>query len=513
MNNLKNKLWPIAAGIIFVFTTIATVGLLIKVAGLDMLPWKYYWLAVLIVVFLLLVIFLFSFLLPWKHKKKTKSRNVAKYVLRTIAMLLALTLLIVDVAGVRMINKFEETMSNLVEDEDEKIEEFVFGVYVRIDDKAQTWEDAKRYDFGYSLAYDRNNTKKAIGVLETELDRTLDLEEYSSISEMMNALLSEEKDAVILNTAYLDILKEQEGYADLLDKIRCLHECVVTSQTEVAERNEDAFDITKDTFVVYVSGHDTDFAASRANSDVNILCVVNPTTKQVLLVNTPRDFFVPISVSEEGALDKLTHCGIYGVECSMDTLNEFYDVDISYYAQLNFKGFKRLIDAVGGISVYCEKYIDTGDGYIFKKGMNYFNGDQALRFVRERKQFGDGDHARGRHQMAVIKGLIQKMSSGSLLRNYDDIMDSMGKYFKCSVPQSDLSALVKMQLTDMSEWNVQSYAVIGTGEKSTCYSLPNLRTYVMVPDDASVEHAKTLIEMVYDGETIEEDDLKVPVEE
>jgi hypothetical protein len=81
------------------------------------------------------------------------------------------------------------------------------------------------------------------------------------------------------------------------------------------------------------------------------------------------------------------------------------------------------------------------------------------------------------------------------------------------VPQSDLSTLVKMQLTDMSEWNVQSYAVIGTGEKSTCYSLPNLRTYVMVPDDASVEHAKTLIEMVYDGETIEEDDLKVPVEE
>ena len=513
MNNFKNKLWPIAAGIIFVFTTIATVGLLIKVAGLDMLPWKYYWLAVLIVVFLLLVIFLFSFLLPWKHKKKTKSRNIAKYVLRTIAMLLALSLLIVDVAGVRMINKFEETMSNLVEDEDEKIEEFVFGVYVRIDDKAQTWEDAKRYDFGYSLAYDRNNTKKAIGVLETELDRALDLEEYSTIPEMVDALLSGEKDAFILNTAYLDILKEQEGYADLLDKIRCLHECVVTSQTDVAERKEDAFDITKDTFVVYVSGHDTDYAASRANSDVNILAVVNPTTKQVLLINTPRDFFVPISVSEDGALDKLTHCGIYGVECSMDTLNEFYDVDISYYAQLNFKGFVRLIDAVGGISVYCEKYIDTGDGYIFKKGMNYFNGDQALRFVRERKQFGDGDNARGRHQMAVIKGLIQKMSSGSLLTNYDDIMDSMGKYFKCNVPQSDLSALVKMQLTDMSEWNVQSYAVTGTGEKSTCYSLPNLKTYVMVPNEATVEHAKTLIDMVYDGETIEEDDLKVPVEE
>ena len=523
MNNYKNKVWSIFAGIIFAFTTLVTVGLLVKVAGLNMLPGKYFGLAVFAVVFLLLIIFAFAFLLPWKRKKETSEsssqqknalkKNIGKYVLRAIALLLAILLMIVDVVGVRMIDKFEETMSNLVENEEEKVEEFVFGVYVLVDDKAETIEDAKRYDFGYSLGYDRHNTQKAIGVLEEALNRSLNLEEYNAISDMIDAVLAGEKDAFILNAAYLDILREQEGYADLLDKVKCIHEWVVTTQTEVADRLEDAFDITKDTFIVYVSGHDTDYAASRANSDVNIMAVVNPTTKQVLLVNTPRDFFVPISVSEEGALDKLTHCGIYGVECSMDTLDAFYDVDIKYYAQLNFKGFVRLIDAVGGISVYCEKYIDTGDGYIFKKGMNYFNGDQALRFVRERKQFGDGDHARGRHQMAVIEGLIQKMSSGSLLRNYGDIMDSMGKYFKCSLSQEEISALVKMQLTDMSEWNVQSYAVTGTGSKSTCYSLKNLKTYVMIPDEASVEHAKTLIQMVYDGETIEDEDLKVPATE
>lgn len=513
MNNYKNNVWSIFAGIIFAFTTLATVGLLIKVAELNMLPWKYFGLAVFAVIFLLLIIFACAFLLPWKRKKEAPQKNIGKYILRGVAILLAISLMIVDVVGIRMINKFEETMSNLVEGEEEKIEEFVFGVYVLVNDKAETLEDAKRYDFGYCLGYDRNNTQKAINVLETELNRSLSLEEYQSVSDMVDAVLAGEKDAFILSTAYLDILKEQEDYADLLEKIKCIHEWAVTTQTEVVERNEESFDITKDPFIVYVSGHDTDYAASRANSDVNILGVVNPTTKQVLLVNTPRDCFVEISVSDEGEMDKLTHCGIYGVECSIDTLNEFYDVDIKYYAQLNFKGFVRLIDAVGGISVYCEKNVETPDGYTFKKGMNQFNGDQALRFVRERKMFGDGDHARGRHQMAVIKGLIQKMSSGSLLRNYDDVMDSMGKYFKCNVPQEELSALVKMQLSDLSEWNVQSYAVTGTGEKSTTYSLPNLKTYVMIPDEASVEHAKTLIQMVYDGEMIEEDDLKVPVEE
>ena len=100
-----------------------------------------------------------------------------------------------------------------------------------------------------------------------------------------------------------------------------------------------------------------------------------------------------------------------------------------------------------------------------------------------------------------------------MLRNYGDVLDSMGKYFKTNVPQEDLSALVKMQLGDMAEWNVQMYAITGTGDNKTSYSLPNLSTYVMIIDPATVDHAKTLIDMVYDGETIEEEDLVLPTTE
>lgn len=522
MNNHKNRVWPITAGIIFALTVLATVGLLIKVAGLDMLPMKYFGPAVLVVVFLLLIIFAFFFLLPIKKKNAKdiseesapKKSDVGKYMIRTIAMLLAITLIVVDVIGIQMMTKFEDTMANLVGDENQEVEEFVFGVYVRVGDKAESLEDAKRYDFAYSLSYDRNNTKKAIDVIENELDRNLNLEEYSDIFEMVDKVLAKEKDAFILSSAYLDIIEDQEGYSDISDKIKCVHECVVTSETQVTEKEEVQFDVTKDPFVIYISGHDTAYAATRANSDVNILAVVNPSTKQVLLVNTPRDFYVPISVSEDGALDKLTHCGTYGVECSMDTLSDLYDVDVNYYAQLNFTGFKRLVDALGGITVYSEKeFYTTNEGIYFQKGANEVNGEQALAFVRERKQFGGGDRARGQHQMAVIKGMIAKMSSGSLLLNYNQVLDSMGGYFKCNVSQEDISAIVKMQLEDMAEWNVQTYSVTGVGESRTCYSMPNTKTYVMVPDEATVEHAQTLIKMVYDGETIEQDDLVVPVED
>lgn len=506
----KKKVWPIIAGIIFAITVIATAGFLMKVAGLDMLPMKYMTLAVLAVVFLLLVIFACFFLL------QSKMKDVVGNVVRGIGILLTISLVCVDVVGIQMVNKFEETMNELNDNKDEqvKVEEFVIGVYVRAEDKATSLEDAKRYDFGYSLAYDRNNTKKAIAVMENELDRNLNLEEYNDIFEMVDKVLAKEKDAFVLSVAYMDIIEEQEGYADILDKVKCIHECVVTTETQVVEKEETPFDVTKDPFVVYISGHDTDRITKRANSDVNILAIIHPGTKQILLLNTPRDFYIPISVSPDGALDKLTQCGVYGVECSMESLSDYYDVDVRYYAQLNFMGFQRLVDAMGGITVYSEKeFYSTNEGVYFQKGANEVDGEKALVFVRERKKFGSGDHARGRHQMAVIKGMIQKMSSGALLTNYGQILDSMGGYFRTNVSQEELAAIVKMQLNDMSEWNIQTYAVSGVGTNDYCYSRPNKKSYVMIPNEATVAHARALIQMVMEGESITEEDLVVPTEE
>lgn len=513
MNNRKIKEWPIIAGIIFAGVVFATMGLIVEVVGLDMLPVKYLGLAGLAVAFLLFLIFGFFFLVP------NTAKNIVKYVVRTIGVLLAISLLFVDIVGVQMVHKFEETMQNVVEntkpneentEEIVKVEEFILGVYVLAEDKAENLEDIKRYTFGYSFSYDRKNVEKAINLVENELDRNLKLEEYHDIFYMVDQLLAEEVDAFILSNSYLDIIMEQEGYEDILSEIKCIYECKVTSETQIVERDEteETFDITKDPFVVYISGHDVSFAAVRANSDVNILVAVNPETKQILLINTPRDYYVPISMSKVGEKDKLTHCGIYGVECSMDTLSEFYDVDINYYAQFNFTGFKRLIDAVGGISVYSEiSFYSTNEGIYFEQGINHLNGEQALAFVRERKQFSGGDRMRGVHQMAVIKGVIEKMSSGSLLMNYAGVLDSMGGYFRCGFTQEEIAALVKMQLNDLAEWNIKSFSVTGSGDFNTSYSLPNLETYVMVPDEISVGHAKKLVDMVYSGKTIEDDDL------
>ena len=218
------------------------------------------------------------------------------------------------------------------------------------------------------------------------------------------------------------------------------------------------------------------------------------------------------TAASAGAKDKLTHCGMYGIDCSMATLGNLYDEHVDYYVQINFNGFKTLVDAVGGITVESEKAFRTSEGgFYINRGTNQLNGTVALSYVRERKSFADGDNSRGRHQMQAIEALIKKISSGTtVLGNYSAIMDSMSGMFMTSMSSSDISALVKMQLSDLAAWNVKSYAVTGTGGSSTTYSMPTKRSYVMYPDEVQVKYAEQLVNKVVEGQILTDADLEIP---
>lgn len=273
---------------------------------------------------------------------------------------------------------------------------------------------------------------------------------------------------------------------------------------------EDVFSITQAPFIVYVGGSDTRTSklTERYNSDVNILAVVNPTTKQVLMINTPRDYYVKTTKTKGNLLDKLTHCGSYGLQCSLDTLGNLYDQEINYYTMVNFNGFKKLVDAIGGVDVYCEKSFSAHtDDLYFKKGNLHLNGRQALAFVRERYAFGDGDYARGRHQMEVLSEIINTLASGTIITRYAQIIESVEGMFTLGFANEEISQLVKMQLSDRASWDIKSYTVTGTGTSKETYSMPGQKVYVTIPNYDTVEHAKSLMQKVFDGELVTEEDL------
>ena len=184
-----------------------------------------------------------------------------------------------------------------------------------------------------------------------------------------------------------------------------------------------------------------------------------------------------------------------------------YNEDINYYFRINFAGFEQLIDALGGVTVYSDYDFDSKNetGYHFNQGENYLNGEQALVFSRERYAFKEGDRQRGKNQMAVIKGVINKALSPELLKNYSSVLSSIQGCFETNISYEEIARLLQQQLNNGGDWNIVSYSVNGTGDTQKPYSMSQ-KAYVMIPDESTVQKAETMMKKVRDGETVSQEE-------
>ena len=243
-------------------------------------------------------------------------------------------------------------------------------------------------------------------------------------------------------------------------------------------------------FNFLISGIDSreDISDDFARSDVNMIVTVNTETKTILLTSMPRDSYVPLHMN--GEMDKLTHSGVYGIDETINTIQDWLKVDIDYYARVDFKMFKNLINAVGGIRVYNDTdFISHPKGWHYKKGWHDFTGKQALWFVRERKSFKNKDEKRIRNQQKVVKALIEKItSSKTLMLNYIDILGAVEDNMQTNMSRSEMSSLAKMQIEDMSGWTIKRQSVDGEdAEKGTWSMGPNRPLFVSIPKEESVK--------------------------
>ncbi len=498
----SRRRWLIFAILLIILEIAAVAAAGMQIVWLNMIPTRYLLIAAGAV--LLLVIITIIFLL-------IKGNSVAlRRVRQIIGSILSVIIIASSISGAVFVGKINHTVSSITM---ETTTSNVVGVYVMKSNAAQSIVDIKDYKFAITPQFDYENTTLALGDINKVLSTSVATIAYDNVTDMVDALFKEEVDAIILNEAYSHILAEQEKYFMFADDTRIVYEYKVLEerpQKEDTKKDNKEKSLAEEPFIAYVSGSDTlTSTLQTSRSDVNILAVVNPTTKQILLLNTPRDTYVGTTKSKNLEKDKLTHCGLYGIDCSISTLEKFYDIEVDCYAQINFTGFKTLIDDIGGVTVYCEKAFTSADGFKYKKGENTLNGEYALSFVRERDAFGDGDHQRGRDQMKVIIAILEKArNSTALLENYSDILDDLSGMFVTDMSSSDMSALVKMQLDDMAEWNIKTYGLIGEGKSKTTYSVPNQKAYVMIPDEDSIDFARELIQMVYDGEEITDEVLE-----
>lgn len=483
--------------IIVIMLSVVFMGLL---AMTKMIPTIY----MLIIGIVLAVIAAIIWLLVWH------TRYTGRFIGGTV---LAVIMIAILAFGGFYINKTRSAISNI---SGETTEVTQMAVYVKSDDAADSVEATAGYTYGILSSLDRENTDGAVAHLNSEFGTEVQTKEYAGLTELADGILNGEVNAMLLNSGYLSVYEDMDGYTDFSTKIKEVGTVDVESTIQSAEESTPVEPITTanggKVYTIYLSGIDTrGEMTAKSRSDVNIIATVNTDTHEILLVSTPRDYFVPLSISG-GAPDKLTHAGIYGIDVCMDTLGMLYDIDINYYFRINFGGFVKVIDALGGITVNSDYDFDSKNilGYHFNKGENYVNGEQALIFARERYAFQEGDRQRGKNQMEVIRGVVKKALSPEILTSYSSILSSLDGCFGTNITYEEIAQILQQQLTNGGDWTIVSYSVNGTGATEKPYSMSQ-KAYVMVPDYNTVDKAKSLMEKVRNGEVVTQEEADAPV--
>ena len=376
------------------------------------------------------------------------------------------------------------------------------AVAVLKDDPAKSIEDAKDYVFGVQYKNDEAQMRSAVTHINEDIKSEIEIKECTNMIEEVECLYNGEVGAIIYNTSWASVVDEQFETFD--EDIRIIYSYSI----EIAIENEAVDASVNEPFAVYLSGIDVYGDISQeSRSDVNIVAVVNPKSHQILLITTPRDYHIEIPGISNGQPDKLTHAGIYGVDASMNALGNLYDLEIPFFARVNFSSLIDIVDALGGLDVYSDATFttSTNSGKVInvQEGMNHFDGKDALAFCRERKNLPDGDNARGRHQQAVITAMIKKLMSPAMLRGASDLIAGVSDGIDTNFSMDQIQIVLKNQLRTNAKWNIYSISAKGIGAMKPCYSSGSQNLSVQVPDTTSVEEIKALVDKVEAGETIE----------
>lgn len=467
-----------------------------EIIKLNIFPLKYLVMFIIVIILLLLYNFTSQF---------TKSRGIGKFLSILVSMLLVFGYLV----GSKINWTLQGITSNITKTDS------IHLVVVK-EDAASSIADTLNYTYGYNSQHDGDLPVKAIEKINSENNTSLNTKTYDNWEQITAALYeNNEIQLIAINSnIYKTLLEENESFGT---KTRILDTITITTKVAV-EKGE--VKQKGDCFVMYISGNDEYGTISdTGRSDVNILAVINPETRQVMLISTPRDYYINISRPDSSGkmitgLDKLTHAGNAGTKYSMEALSNLFGVDIDYFFKVNFDGCVNIIDALGGITIFSDvDFINGTDAaperYHFVKGANECDGAKALAFVREREAFLAGDLQRGKNQQAAISAMIEKATSPAILTNYSAILDAVSDMMYTNMPTESIQQLIKDQLSDSTPWNVQSYSLTFMNEAN--YIKP-LQVYggsgwACLPDYDSVNMAIKLIQKTQNDEIFNVDEI------
>lgn len=246
--------------------------------------------------------------------------------------------------------------------------------------------------------------------------------------------------------AYQTLQAANETYDDL-DRIK-------------SNLREEEVSISKDPISILLMGVENyQSEYDKGRTDTLMVATFNPDDKTLKLLSIPRDTLVEIS--GKGIEDKINHAYAFGgKEMTIDTVENFLDIPIDYYATVNFEAFKNVVDILGGITVEVPfDFEQNSDDRVaeklqFYEGEMKLDGRHALAYARMRKADPRGDIGRNERQQQVVKAIIEKALSPGTITKVDDLIYEMGKNVETNIKISEGLAFVK-KFSDFNANNIE----------------------------------------------------------
>lgn len=439
----------------------------ISITELNILPGKYYY-PMIGLLLIIGILFIFSI---FKSNKKS---------LLIISIISSIIISIISFLGLIYLNSTNKLLDNISFMKEKSI-------YYIIVKKDSDYKELSDLDNKKLAIMDNGSTNYQKALKEVNKKININTIKYKNINTIASDLVAGKVDSILLNSNSKrildDMLKDFKNNTRVVDKVVIY---VKRGKSTIINSNEP--------FNVLISGIDTaGDINSVSRSDVNIVMTVNPKNHKVLLTNIQRDMQVQLH-GTTGIKDKLTHAGIYGIDMSRQTIEDFLDTKIPYYIRVNFDSLVKVVDSIDGVDIDNDVAFK---GYTrnFEVGKLHLNGKEALEYARERKKMPSGDYTRGLHQEKIIEAIINKVTtSKKILNNYSKFTSVLDEFIQTNIPSSTIKAYVREQIDTMPKWKVISRAVESSGSAlMETYSMPGMNLYVAFPDENSVRTASTII--------------------
>lgn len=356
-----------------------------------------------------------------------------------------------------------------------------YSVVVLKDSKYNNISDIKNLNVGITDSIKEES--------KTKLNKKVKInyKDYKDYTILADNLINKKISVIILEDSELAILKEEYVNFDSLSKV------IYEYSIDVKEKSTlDKVKITEEPFNIFISGIDTyGKINSVSRSDVNMIVTINPKKHKMIITSIPRDYYVKLNGKNE--YDKLTHAGVYGIDTSINTIEDFLDIDINYYFKVNFTSLVKIVNTLDGIEVNSKYKFTSQDNYKYNEGINKLNGEEALSFARERKSLPNGDKSRGENHQAVLTGIINKAISKNIITKYNGLLKTLDGSFVTNLTNKEITNFIKMQIDKDIKWDIEYINLDGTDSYEYTYSYKKNKLYVMIPDKNSVKEASNTI--------------------